>query len=41
MDPVVKFMDMITSLEADGKSMSKIIIDKDGNIKSGKKVDVL
>lgn len=40
MDPVVKFMDMITSLEADGKSMSKIIIDKDGNIKSGKKVDV-
>jgi len=40
MDPVVKFMDMITSLEADGKSMSKIVIDKDGNIKSGKKVDV-
>ena len=40
MDPVVKFIDMVTSLEADGRTMSKIIIDKDGNIKSGKKVDV-
>lgn len=40
MDPVVKFMDMVTSLEADGNTMSKIIIDKDGNIKSGQKVDV-
>ena len=40
MDPVVKFIDMVTSLDADGKTMSKIIIDKDGNIKSGQKVDV-
>ena len=41
MDPIVKFIDMVTSLEADGTGLSKIIVDKDGNVKSGTKVDVM